>query len=109
MPRLQVDFIGCDGRGMCAEILPDLIRLDDWGYPIVADCEVSRELLPDAAEAVRICPMLALRLDHAGTGHKVVAASTRRRRGIDSDTRWGRRRSWCWLARCMPARRCETR
>jgi ferredoxin len=62
-----VDFIGCDGRGMCAEILPDLIRLDDWGYPIVADREVPRELLPEAAEAVRICPMLALSLDHART------------------------------------------
>lgn len=49
VPRLRVDFIGCDGRGMCAEILPDLIRLDDWGYPIVADREVPRELLPDAA------------------------------------------------------------
>jgi ferredoxin len=53
---------------MCAEILPDLIRLDDWGYPIVADREVPRELLPDAAEAIRICPMFALRLDHARTG-----------------------------------------
>ena len=40
-----MDFIGADGRGMCAEILPNLIRLDDWGYPIVADREVPRELL----------------------------------------------------------------
>jgi ferredoxin len=63
-----VDFTGCDGRGMCAEILPDLIRLDDWGYPIIADREVPRELLQEAAEAVRICPMLALHLDHARTG-----------------------------------------
>jgi ferredoxin len=64
-----VDFIGCDGRGMCAEILPDMIRLDDWGYPIVADREVPSELFPDAAEAVRICPMLALHLDRARTGN----------------------------------------
>jgi ferredoxin len=63
-----VDLIGCDGRGMCAEILPDLIRLDDWGYPIVADREVPRELVPDAAEAIRICPMLALRLDRTEMG-----------------------------------------
>jgi ferredoxin len=59
--------MGCDGRGMCAEILPDLIRLDDWGYPIIADREVPRELLQEAAEAVRICPMLALSLDNART------------------------------------------
>jgi hypothetical protein len=29
--RLVVDFIACDGRGLCAEALPDLITLDDWG------------------------------------------------------------------------------
>jgi ferredoxin len=68
VPRLRVDFIGCDGRGMCAEILPDLIRLDDWGYPIIADREVPRELLPDAAESIRICPLLALRLDYTEMG-----------------------------------------
>src|SRR5256885_9866229 len=33
--RLVVDRIKCDGRGLCAELLPELIRLDDWGYPIV--------------------------------------------------------------------------
>src|ERR1700694_3828732 len=32
---LQVDRIRCDGHGLCAELLPELISLDDWGYPIV--------------------------------------------------------------------------
>ena len=32
---LQVDRIRCDGYGMCAELLPELIELDDWGYPIL--------------------------------------------------------------------------
>ena len=32
---LRVDRIACDGYGMCAELLPELIELDDWGYPIV--------------------------------------------------------------------------
>ena len=29
--RLAVDLIGCDGRGLCAELLPELVTLDDWG------------------------------------------------------------------------------
>jgi ferredoxin len=27
--RLEVDFIACDGRGLCAEALPELITLSD--------------------------------------------------------------------------------
>ena len=32
---LQIDRIRCDGHGLCAELLPELISLDDWGYPII--------------------------------------------------------------------------
>ena len=34
--RLTVDLIACDGRGLCAELLPELITLDDWGYPLLS-------------------------------------------------------------------------
>ena len=61
--RLRVDPIACEGRGLCAEVLPELIALDDWGFPIVAGGHVPARLLPACAEAVRICPKLALRLD----------------------------------------------
>ena len=61
--RLRVDPIACDGRGLCADMLPELIRLDDWGYPIIASGPVPPRLLPDARETVRACPKLALRLD----------------------------------------------
>ena len=61
--RLRVDFIGCDGRGLCAEALPELITLDDWGFPIVSDRDVPSRLLGDARATVRACPKLALRLD----------------------------------------------
>jgi ferredoxin len=61
--RLRVDPIACEGRGLCAEVLPELIGLDDWGFPIVADGPVPARLRPGAAEVVRICPKLALRLD----------------------------------------------
>lgn len=35
-PRLRVDAIARDGRGLCAEMLPELITLDDWGFPIIS-------------------------------------------------------------------------
>jgi ferredoxin len=61
-PRLRVDPIACDGRGLCAEVLPELITLDDWGFPIISDAAVPARLRAAAGEAVRICPKLALRL-----------------------------------------------
>jgi ferredoxin len=61
--RLAVDMIACDGRGLCAELLPELITLDDWGYPLLARREVPRALRGEAAAAVQLCPKLALRLE----------------------------------------------
>ena len=60
--RLTVDRIACDGYGMCAELLPELIDLDDWGYPIIRDGGVPDALLDHARRAVAVCPVLALRL-----------------------------------------------
>jgi ferredoxin len=61
--RLAVDMIACDGRGLCAEVLPELITLDDWGFPIIAPGGVPPELQDQAGEAIRLCPKLALRLE----------------------------------------------
>ena len=61
--RLTVDFIACDGRGLCAAALPGLVTLDDWGFPIVSAQPVPPRLLDDARETVRACPKLALRLE----------------------------------------------
>ena len=60
--RLAVDRIACAGHGACAELLPELIELDEWGYPIVAAGPVPHVLLPHARRAVTACPALALRL-----------------------------------------------
>jgi ferredoxin len=60
--ELTVDRIRCDGRGLCAELLPELIRLDDWGYPIVAPGPVPAPLQNHARRAVAACPVLALAL-----------------------------------------------
>ena len=59
--RLEVDRILCDGYGMCAELLPELIELDDWGYPIVHSL-VPHHLEGAARKAVDVCPVLALRV-----------------------------------------------
>jgi ferredoxin len=61
--KLQVDPIACDGRGLCAEFLPELITLDDWGFPIIRDGVVPDRLHEEARETVRTCPKLALRLE----------------------------------------------
>jgi len=58
--HLTVDRIKCDGRGLCAELLPELIRLDDWGYPILANASIPEHLLPLAQRAVEDCPVLAI-------------------------------------------------
>lgn len=59
---LRVNPIACTAHGVCAELLPELIRLDPWGYPIVARTEVSGDMLALARRAVAACPVLALRL-----------------------------------------------
>ena len=61
--KLRVEPIACDGRGLCAEILPELITLDDWGFPIIRAGDVPDHLDDEAREAIRICPKLALRLE----------------------------------------------
>ena len=64
--RLRFDPISCKAHGLCAELLPELIRLDDWGYPIIDAPDVPSELLGLAMRAVDACPTLALVLDEDG-------------------------------------------
>jgi ferredoxin len=60
---LRVNPILCDAHGHCAELLPELIELDEWGYPIVADEPVPAELEKEARMAVSMCPRLALLIE----------------------------------------------
>ena len=60
--RLRVDPVACDGRGLCAELLPELVTLDDWGYPVLSDQPVPAHLDKHVRRAVAACPTLALRL-----------------------------------------------
>jgi ferredoxin len=60
--RLSVDPVSCEAYGYCAELLPEAIALDEWGYPIIQDGAVSADLLVLAKRAVRDCPKRAITL-----------------------------------------------
>ena len=62
---LRVNPINCTGHGVCAELLPELIVLDEWGYPMIAKSPVPPALDLEARRAVAACPALALKLTRA--------------------------------------------
>jgi len=61
--RLVLNPITCVGHGMCAELFPERIRLDDWGYPIIDEVAIPTALEDHARRAVAVCPTLALVLE----------------------------------------------
>jgi ferredoxin len=75
--ELAVDRIRCDGRGLCAELLPELVRLDDWGYPIVATGPIPDHLLGHAKRAVAACPVLALALRRSQQAPRRLPANSK--------------------------------
>jgi ferredoxin len=66
--RLHIDWTRCDGRGLCTELLDGILRRDEWGYPVAVDAaDRSNVRIPEeeedaALDAVRLCPLQALRL-----------------------------------------------
>jgi ferredoxin len=60
--RLRLDPTACTGHGLCADLLPELIELDEWGYPMLPADTVPERLLRHARRARDTCPNLALRL-----------------------------------------------
>jgi len=69
--RLEINPIACTAHGLCADLLPELVQLDEWGYPILAD-RVPYHLEAHARRAVSACPTLALRLSRVH-GHQAAA------------------------------------
>ena len=61
--QLRVNPIACTGHGVCAELLPELIEPDPWGYPILRSAMVVPALMPHARRAAASCPTLALLLE----------------------------------------------
>ena len=60
--KISVNPIACDAFGYCAELLPELVTLDEWGYPLTRDAPVPDHLMELARQAVRDCPRRALLL-----------------------------------------------
>jgi ferredoxin len=60
--KLLVNPIDCAGHGACAELLPEAIALDEWGYPVIDPSPLPPSLERPARKAVSACPTLALRL-----------------------------------------------
>jgi ferredoxin len=58
--RLRVNPIACTGHGLCAELLPERVTLDEWGYPVISGEPVPAGLKSVARRAVTDCPALAL-------------------------------------------------
>ncbi|MGH3263665.1 MAG: ferredoxin, partial [Trebonia sp.] len=61
--QIMVDWARCEGHGLCAHLVPELIHLDRNGYPVILPIPVPPWLEQDAKQAVQMCPALALRLD----------------------------------------------
>lgn len=70
---LHLDPTVCDAHGFCADLLPEVIELDEFGFPVLAGgalkVEVPEGLLGPARRAVAACPLAALRLARADAGH----------------------------------------
>ncbi|GAB3276276.1 NADH-quinone oxidoreductase subunit NuoF family protein [Actinocorallia lasiicapitis] len=59
--RLEVDWSRCEGHGVCAYVVPEVIRLDRNGFPVISDGPLPAWLERDVRKAVAMCPALALR------------------------------------------------
>lgn len=72
---LKVNPILCDGFGHCAELAPEIVHLDEWGYPII-DAEpipmADVGALQSAHYAERGCPRQAIFIER-------IAPPTKRR------------------------------
>lgn len=59
---IVVDPIQCEAHGLCAELFPERITLDEWGYPLIDGTPIPPSLEDHARRAVSACPTLALAL-----------------------------------------------
>jgi ferredoxin len=63
--RLRLNPIACEAHGMCAELLPERIVLDEWGYPILDERPLPAELVSHAQRAAQACPTFALLVERS--------------------------------------------
>jgi ferredoxin len=81
--HIRVNPIACEAHGMCAELLPEMITLDEWGYPILDGRPLPPELLDHARRAAEACPTFALLIErrspppHAGAAGRAGGSGVR--------------------------------
>lgn len=63
--KVVIDKAACCGYGVCAEICPQVYKLDEGGIVYVEDENVPPELEEAAREGADACPQSALRLEAA--------------------------------------------
>ena len=68
--RLEVDWARCGGHLVCAELLPEVVGVDDWGYPMLPGRAVPDHLVGHARRAKASCPVMALRLRAESSTHR---------------------------------------
>ena len=61
--------MACDAFGFCAELLPERVTVDEWGYPLIDGRPIDPALMDVARQAVGACPRRALVLEPAVTDH----------------------------------------
>lgn len=61
--RLRLNPIACEAHGICAELLPERIVLDEWGYPIIDGRPLSADVIEHARRAAQMCPTFALLIE----------------------------------------------
>jgi ferredoxin len=61
--RIALNPIQCEAHGICAELLPERVTLDEWGYPVLDGSPLPPQLVAHARRAADACPMLALLLE----------------------------------------------
>lgn len=60
--KLDIDWTRCDGHGLCHALLPEVIDLDEWGFPLLPRTAVPERAVAKARRVAAACPELALRL-----------------------------------------------
>jgi ferredoxin len=60
--HIDIDWTSCEAHGLCAELLPDHITLDEWGYPLSDGAALPARTVKRARRAASDCPALAFKL-----------------------------------------------
>lgn len=64
MPVLKADFGACQGYANCVDAAPEVYDIDDDGVVVLLKDNITEKERPRVEEAVRSCPVSALRIEN---------------------------------------------